>query len=255
MSRHISYSALKTWKDCPFKFKLKYVDNIDKFTGSEYTAFGTALHEACERKLLENDINEVQIFSESFEAQLSALPVDRKNDDKLISEMKEQGKMLAPLVLPALKKKFGNFTLLAAEEEIYEKIASELDWNFKGFIDLIIKTDDGKIHILDWKSCAWGWDMKKKNDPMVTYQLTFYKFFYAQKHNIKPELIETHFALLKRTAKQDNVEIFRVTSGEKKTKNAFNLLTNSLYNIQKGFFPKNRLSCKYCEYNKTKDCP
>jgi len=85
--------------------------------------------------------------------------------------------------------------------------------------------------------------------------LTFYKFFYAQKHNVKPEMIETHFALLKRTAKKDNVEIFRVTSGDKKTENAFNLLTKALYSIDKNFFPKNRLSCKYCEFNKTKECP
>ena len=68
---------------------------------------------------------------------------------------------------------------------------------------------------------------------MTTYQLTFYKFFYAQKHNINPDMIETHFALLKRTAKKDNVEIFRVTSGEKKTENAFNVLSKALNNIDK----------------------
>ena len=34
------------------------------------------------------------------------------------------------------------------------------------------------------------------------------------------ENIETHFALLKRTGKKDRVELFRVSSGEKKTNNA-----------------------------------
>jgi hypothetical protein len=47
---------------------------------------------------------------------------------------------------------------------------------------------------------------------MITYQLTFYKYFYAQKHGIDQKNIETHFALLKRIAKKDQVEIFRVTS-------------------------------------------
>lgn len=254
MSKHISYSALKMWSECPFKYKLTYVDAIGKFTGNEYTAFGSALHEACEKKLLNNSEDELKIFSEAFEAELAKMPAEQKRDDKLISEMREQGKTLAPMALPALKEKFGNFTILAAEEDLYEKLEA-LEWNFKGFIDLIIKTEDGKIHILDWKSCAWGWDAKKKSDPITTYQLTFYKYFYAKKHNVNPEDIETHFALLKRTAKKDNVEIFRVTSGDKKTQNAFNLLEKALYAIDKGFYPKNRLSCRYCEFAKTQHCP
>jgi RecB family exonuclease len=255
MSKHISYSALKMWNECPFRYKLNYIDNLGKFTGNEYTAFGTALHEACEKKLLDNTQDEIKIFSEAFEQELTKIPTEVSVDQRLITEMKEQGKTLAPMALPALREVFGNFTILAAEEDIYEKINNIADWNFKGFIDLIIKTEDGKVHILDWKSCAWGWDAKKKSDAMTTYQLTFYKFFYGQKHNIKPEMIETHFALLKRTAKKDNVEIFRVTSGEKKTENAFNVLSKALYTIDKGFFPKNRLSCKYCEFNKSKECP
>jgi hypothetical protein len=255
MSKHISYSALKMWNDCPFKYKLVYVDGVGKFSGSEYTAFGTALHEACEKKLLNNSEDEVKIFSDVFEEEIKKLVAEKTPDEKLLTEMRDQGKVLAKLVLPAVQQQFGNFTVLAAEEDIYEKMAQIPNWNFKGFIDLIIKTEDGKIHILDWKSCAWGWDMKKKSDPITTYQLTFYKYFYAQKHGVKPDMIETHFALLKRTAKKDQVEIFRVTSGDKKTQNAFNLMTKALYSIDKNFFPKNRLSCKYCEFNKTKECP
>lgn len=255
MSKHISYSALKMWSECPFKYKLVYVDNVAKFSGNEYTAFGTALHEACEKKLLNNNEDEVQVFSDSFEQEIKKLLAEKELNENLLNEMLEQGKTLASLVLPAMQEKFGNFTVLAAEEDIFEKMSQIPDWNFKGFIDLIIKTEDGKIHILDWKSCAWGWDMKKKSDPTTTYQLTFYKYFYAQKHGIDPKNIETHFALLKRTAKRDNVEIFRVTSGDKKTENAFNLMTKAIYSIDKKFFPKNRLSCKYCDFNKSKECP
>jgi len=257
MSNHISFSALKTWNDCPFKYKLTYIDSIQKYKHTEYTIFGTSLHEACERKLLDNSTNEVDIFNNKFAEELSKVPSDVKFDDKLINEMKEQGKTLSVMALPALQQYFGNFTVLAAEEDIYEVIKQvpDLNYNFKGYIDLIIKTEDGKVHIIDWKTCAWGWDAKKKSDPMITYQLTFYKYFYAQKHGIDPKNIETHFALLKRIAKKDQVEIFRVTSGDKKTQNAFNLLLKALYSINKSFYPKNRLSCKYCEYNNTKECP
>jgi hypothetical protein len=46
---HISYSELKNWDFCPFYHKLTYVDKIKIFEGNVYTAFGTALHETCEK--------------------------------------------------------------------------------------------------------------------------------------------------------------------------------------------------------------
>ncbi len=88
----------------------------------------------------------------------------------------------------------------------------------------------------------------------MTYQLTFYKHFWAKKHNVNPKLVETHFALLKRTAKKDNVEIFRVTSGDKKINNCLSLLEKSVINIEKGISIKNRLSCKYCKFYQTENC-
>ena len=81
-----------------------------------------------------------------------------------------------------------------------------------------------------------------------------YKKFFCAKHNIDPKLVETHFALLKRTAKKDNVEIFRVTSGNRKTDNATKLLTDALHNLHSGFPVKNRNSCSKCEFYKTEHC-
>ena len=46
--RHISFSELKTWAECPYKHKLKYIDGINGFTGNAFTAFGTAIHSVCE---------------------------------------------------------------------------------------------------------------------------------------------------------------------------------------------------------------
>ena len=95
---------------------------------------------------------------------------------------------------------------------------------------------------------------KKKSDKFITYQLTLYKKFFCQKHNIDPKLVETHFALLKRTAKKDNVEIFRVTSGPRKVNNATKLLKNALIHISRGNHVKDRRSCSRCEFRKTIHC-
>jgi len=255
---HISYSAFKIWNECPHKHKLSYIDRIKGFEGNEYTAFGSAIHSVCENALINENLDEKAHFQEQFLEELKSLPEEvRANLNKsLVNDMRTQGDILAPLAIPFLKEFFGDFEVVSVEEQLFETIDNDFD--FKGFIDLVVKTPDGKYHILDWKTCSWGWKPKRKSDAMTTYQLTFYKNYFAQKHNIDPKNIETYFALLKRTAKKDNVEIFRVTSGPKKTKNALNLLNKALHNIKKDFHPKNRSACQtpfgMCEFYNTEHC-
>ena len=259
MKQHISYSELKMWADCPRKHKLVYIDKLKGFTGNEYTAFGSSIHALCENaiqdQLEESDYDE--FFNLHFEKELERLGEDHERREYLITEMRVQAKTLSPQIIPAMKEVFGDFTVVSVEEKLYEKIMNfSLDkLVFKGYIDLVIKTTDGKYHVIDWKTCSWGWDREKKNSKLITYQLTLYKKFFCQKHNIDPSLVETHFALLKRTAKKDNVEVFRVTSGPKKTANATDLLHKALLNIDRKMYIKNRLSCKGCDFYKSAACP
>ena len=89
---------------------------------------------------------------------------------------------------------------------------------------------------------------------MIVYQLIFYKYYFSLKYDVDQKDIETHFALLKRTAKKNRVEIFKVTSGKKRTSNALKMLKDALYYINRKFAVKNRLSCKYCDFYKTEHC-
>lgn len=255
---HISFSALKNWHQCPYYYKLTYVDKIKGFEGNQYTAFGTALHTVCENIINGSNDDTATMFDVEFLKELQGLPESARSEitPKIITDMRDAGKRLSQAAIPALKQYFGDFELVATEEELMELIDTfeEAEFNFKGFIDLVIKTPDGKHHIIDWKTCSWGWNTQKKADPMTTYQLTYYKHFYAQKFGVDIDDIETHFALLKRTAKSDIVELFRVTSGKKKTTNALNLLNKALYNINKNNFVKNRLACDKCEFKGTSHC-
>tara|TARA_R100000808_G_scaffold22564_1_gene49162 strand:+ start:2736 stop:3503 length:768 start_codon:yes stop_codon:yes gene_type:complete len=252
---HISFSEIKNWNQCAYYHKLTYIDKLKGFEGNLYTAFGSALHTVCEKIVIKDIKDKKSLFQLSFSNEINNLPktIQENIDTKMVSDMRRQGDMLVDLILPQLKKNFEKFEVISVEEKIYEPIENH-DRKFKGFIDLVIKTEDGKYHVIDWKSCSWGWDMKRKSDPMTTYQLTFYKHYFAKKHNIDPKNIETYFALLKRTAKKDNVEVYRVTSGNRKTENALNLLDKVLYNIKRKNYFKNRLSCKRCEFYKTEYC-
>ena len=251
MRQHISFSELKIWNECAFKHKLTYIDGLRGFKGNEHTAFGTAMHYVCEN-VFDQKTNLSTMFQQKFLEELTLLKKDKVElNKKLVSEMRVQGEKMLSYILPAVKETFESFEVFSVEEDLY--LPMQNNKKFKGYIDLVLKIDD-TYHIIDWKTCSWGWDMKRRTDRMTTYQLTLYKHFFAKKHNIEPSKIETHFALLKRTAKKDNVEIFRVTSGTKKTENALKLLDKALYNMDKNVFVKNRLSCRRCEFHKTEHC-
>ena len=244
--RHISFSELKNWSKCPFYHKLVNIEKLKGFKGSEHTAFGTAVHEVYEKRVLGQikEGEEERIFEQSFTKEVEKLIFDGiELDQTLITDMETQGKGLAILGIPALQEYFGEYKVFSAEEKLYEQI-EDVEFLFKGYIDLVLETADGKYHIIDWKTTSWGWDSRRRSDPMVTYQLTLYKHYFSKKHNIDQNKIETHFALAKRTAKDDQIEIFRVSSGLRKTQNALKLLNKALY----------RLSCKNCEFYKTENC-
>lgn len=245
----ISYSELRVWKECTFKHKLIYVDKVDHFLANEYLAFGTAIHKACEEGIQDPNVNLEKVFEETFLKEISKV---KDIKESVVSAFLEQGKQLCPEIFPALKEQFPEFEVISVEEQLYENIREfkSDDMKFKGFIDLVIKTPDNKYHIIDWKSCSWGWDMKKKTDKMMAYQLSFYKNYFAKKHNIDLKNIETYFILLKRTAKKNKVEILRISNAEKRIQNSITLLETAVKNINKKRYIKNKLSCRRCHLYK-----
>ena len=247
---YISYSRYKMFSECGWRYRLVYKDKVPFYSSNEFTAFGTAIHATCENVLFGNKQAEPEnYFVEQFAE--SRKEVEKPNDE-LAEQMLAQGKTILPQVQGAVQSLFGDYEVVATEEELLEPISDDLD--FKGYIDMVLKTADGKYHILDWKTCSWGWNAQKKSSKLMTYQLTLYKKYFCQKHNIDPNNVETYFGLLKRTPKKNNVEIFRVTSGNKKTENALKSLNNFVYNVEKGLYFKNRLSCRYCSFYKTEHC-
>ena len=251
---HVSYSEIKIWHECPYKHKLQYIDRIAGFKGNLHTAFGTAIHSVCEHGLLDESLDRDAHFLEEFAKEVASL-----EEKEVVIELGLKEQMMGQYkpIVDSFRNELDNYfeecEVVATEEKLYEDIEGE-DMKFKGFIDLVVKTPDGKYHILDWKTCSWGWDARKKADKIINYQLTLYKFFWAKKHGVPLDMVETHFGLLKRTAKKNNTEIFRVTSGKIKMKNALTFLDKAVKNIKRKLTIKNRLSCKGCAFYKTEHC-
>ena len=254
---HISYSELKDWAQCPHYHHKAWVEKVASFEGNEYTAFGSAIHEVCEKKLLKEDIDEAELFQIGFKQKLQELM--EKNievDSARVQQMNRCGPQILAEIDDALQEYFGEYEVFSSEEKLYVPIEN-FNINFKGFVDAVIKVGD-TYHLFDWKTCSWGWDSRRKSEKLVTYQLTLYKHFFCLKHGIDPKDVETHFALLKRTAPKKRVEFFRVSSGPKKIENALKLLYQAIYNISTRVKVKNRLACHKpypCKLYQTEHCP
>ncbi len=261
--KHISYSEWKNWHICPHYHKLTYIDKVAQFEGNIYTAFGKAIHTVCEFTLTspENyrEPGAIEaLVKEQFLKELKALPEDAQHDAKANFKLKEwlvNGLDIIPDLYRCLVDKFGklgeDWEVLKAEEQLYVPITefTEAEKNFKGFIDLVVYSKkDEKVHLIDWKTCSWGWRREKKSDKIMAYQLVFYKHFYARKYEVDPKDVDCHFVLLKRTAKPGKkAEFVRVTAAKKRTTDALNALTKALHNINKQNYIKNRAACTNCK--------
>ena len=50
-AKTISYSQFSMWAQCPFRWKLNYIDGYRQFTDNIHTLFGTSMHEVLQTYL------------------------------------------------------------------------------------------------------------------------------------------------------------------------------------------------------------
>ena len=63
MNKHppFPFSEVKTWKECPYRHKLVYIDKIDVFKPSPYLDFGTTVHSGCETILESGNLDKKKL--------------------------------------------------------------------------------------------------------------------------------------------------------------------------------------------------
>jgi len=265
---HISFSEIKTWKECSWKHKLTYVDKIDVFEPSPFLDFGTAIHEGCESLIEKSEPDRTKLILDIRNAWNEHGFDDPDWVEKQpgwykyhhCDEWVDWANNMWDDVPRFLDKEFPNWETVAAEEELYEEI-EDSDIKFKGFIDAIIKVPkkrgDGFIYwILDWKTAnSYGWRRQKKQDILMTAQLILYKYFWARKHNIPLGDIRCGFVLLKRGGSPGNMcDLVSVSVGPKAIDRALKIMRSMIKMVNKKFNLKNRNSCTYCPFKDTKHC-
>lgn len=264
---HISFSELSDWIDCPFRHKLIHIDKLGTFTPTPHIFFGTGVHAS----------NEEFIRTRKMDKSLAHAVITKgwRDNEELftkgpfpdwasggfgvLDDWLRKADTVTDDVPTFLDKEFPGWECYAAEEMLYERIEGH-PLHFKGYIDAVLAVPDKKGNpkywIIDWKTCGWGWAKEKQQDFNVQLQLILYKNFWTQRHKIEPRDVRCGFALLKRDAKPGkSVGIVPISVGPVTSARGLKVIENHARAVSKGFFPKNRDSCRFCEFRDTQHCP
>ena len=167
----ISYSQFSKWVECPYAWKLDYVDKQRTFKGNIYTIFGSAVHECIQLYLR-------VMYAESIK-KANELPLDeflmdemkkqyletKENfdDDEVLSSAEELKEFYfqGVQILDYFKKKRASYfskkgySLAGIERPLNYKLPKNL--NFVGFIDVIIRDEiRDRLKIIDIKTSTMG---------------------------------------------------------------------------------------------------
>lgn len=256
---HVSFSEIREYSECSWRHKLVHIDKVGKDLPGVHLDFGTSIHSACEEYLKTRKMN-VQTFLKSLH-ELWGKHRELNPSEFTTASFKqfaEQGKSILADVPTFMDTEFPEWEFIDAEHFLYEPILNH-PHAFKGYIDGVIKAKGARgkdvIWLLDWKTCGWGWDQRKKQDELVRSQLVLYKGFWSTKQSVDPKDVRCGFVLLKRTGKDGaRCELVPTSVGEKTQKKSLVLIDNVIIGMKKGFAWKNRSSCTFCQFKDTEWC-
>ena len=278
----ISYSQLSMFSDCPFKWKLNYVDKLSISDSNIFLIFGTAMHE-----VIQNYLNVMYEFTTKRADQLNLEQILQDNMIKRFNIDKETyGK--DPCTKEDLKEFFQNgcdildffkkhrsdyfskrgYELIGCEVPVQFGLQKDLTW--VGYLDIVIKdTVRDVIVIYDIKTSTMGWNKWMKADENKTQQLLLYKQFYSKMYNHPIDKIEVEYFIVKRKLYENvdwvqrRVQKFSPASGKPSMNKVAKKLTKF---IDEGFnddgshttgeFPPtpSKKACRWCEFKQTEYC-
>ena len=280
--KSISYSQYSIWANCPNEWYLSYIKNLNPYSDTIHTIFGTAMHETLQHyitimykqsKAAAGREGLTEIFQEKFASLYQKAYAKSNIHFSSAQEMREFYDDGVE-ILNWIKKKTGaifstkNTKLLGIEIPIIFKIQNNL--YLKGYIDFVLyNTVYNTVYIYDIKTSTRGWKDKEKKDDKKIAQILLYKEYFSKQYNIPVDNIEVEYFILKRKIWEGSefpisrVQSFRPASGKNKRSKMMESFNNFLKDcfeesgktIEKSYIKNiGEESCKWCPYSGTEHC-
>lgn len=162
----LSVSKVKTFKDCPAKFRYTYIEKLPRKTW-DFHIFGSFLHRVLELfheyRLEGNDELDHILISKCFKESVKEFP--KINMDQIADSKKIVSQYLDKL---AIERRDGTAPeVVAVEDSFYIDIDGKVLLN--GFIDLVKRDPDGLLHVADYKTSKSKKYLKKDFLQLKTY--------------------------------------------------------------------------------------
>jgi len=269
------------YNECPFRWKLNYVDKLRVSESNIYLIFGTAMHEVLQTYL--------EIMYNDSIKNADLINLEEMLRDKLVEQFKmaeeQDGKPPCTKkdlqeffqdgcdILDFFKKKRGEYFSRRGYKLIGCEVPIDVDLKkgikIIGYLDIVILDEiSNTIKIYDIKTSTMGWNKWQKKDENKTQQLLLYKQFYSKQYNHPIDKIDVEYFIVKRKLwekamfPQKRVQKFSPASG---TVSMNKVNTKLIKFIGEAFndggkhkndmiATPSKKACKWCEFNQTEHC-
>ena len=280
--KSISYTQFSMWKECPFRWRLNYIDGNRVKIESINTIFGRSMHEVLQEYLTVMykktipDADALDLPKMLFERMSANFKEAQSNGSKVsitreeMLEFYEDGLNILDWFVRNKSEYFAKrgFELVGVEVPIEWPIQNGI--TMFGYLDVVIRdTVLNRIKIYDFKTSHQGWNKYQKADKKKQTQLVLYKSFYAMQYKYDLKNVDVEFLVLKRKLfenvdfPQKRVQKISPASGtittnsvllELKTfiNSCFDKDGNYLDNAEYEKRPDTK-TCKYCEFKDRPD--
>ena len=209
--KKVSYSQLSLYGECPFHWKLRYIDKLSISETTIHLLFGTAMHTTLQLYL-------TTMYNESINI-ADSLDLNSILRDELIKEFKnaqkKDGKKPCTridlddffndgvLIIEWFKKRRSeyfvkrNWELIGCEVPL--NIELEKGIRFVGYMDVVLHhIPTGRYKIIDIKTSTRGWNKYQKKDKNKIAQLLLYKYFLAKHRKLSIDDVSVEYFIVKR---------------------------------------------------------
>lgn len=213
-----SHSRLSTFNQCPFKYKLKYIDNIDPIIKDTIETFlGSIVHQTLEQlyqNLLTGHINTLDDLLSSFYHKW----YEQWNNEILIVKKKysmEHYQLLGKQYITDYYHQYEPFNTtktISVEERIIFSLDEEKNYQMKGYIDRLSESKSGYYEIHDYKTTT---RLPSQSQLDNDRQLAIYALGLKQKYlDVKDITLVWHFLKFNKEmrSKRSDQQLSRLSS-------------------------------------------
>jgi len=246
-----SHSKLRTFEDCPQKYKFKYIDKIEKPEEESIEAFvGSRVHDALERLYKDllrcklNSLDDLLTFYRSEWEKVWTPAIKIVNKQLTAANYCEYGAECIRSYYERYKP-FDQSRTIDVETHIVFALEDSGAYRFQGFIDRVARRPDGTWEIHDYKT---GGHLPAQAELDADRQLALYQIGLKTRW---PDVAQVE--LVWHYLRHDTTLRSQRTPGQLKTLAAETIGVIRRIEQEKEFAPRQSKLCDWCEYRA--ECP